>query len=386
MSNTSSLAKQAFEFHDHLQEVKKKTPLPADHLQWYPWISLAGMDALSGFLEGDLNKIATMTGLDPVLDVGCGDGDVAFFLESKLGLHVDCIDQPPSNYNAMYGVRELKRVLNSNIGIYHVDMDARPELPAERYGLAMVLGILYHLKNPFLVLEALAHHARYIFLSTRIASLSPDHKTNYGHLPVAYLVDEDELNDDPTNFWIFTEEGLRRILRRTGWDVQHYTSLGKGGARNPGNSDPVSADGDARAYLLAKSRFMRVTRGMELGHGWHNLEFDRQRWTERKFSLVLDLAAAIEPARLRFHFQLHEAVLAEGAPISIRATVNGITLAPHVFSTAGWHEYTEELESLAPGKVRVEFELDRALGPSGTDLRELGLLVDFAEAAPLELY
>jgi hypothetical protein len=36
--------------------------------------------------------------------------------------------------------------------------------------------------------------------------------------------------------------------------------------------------------------------------------------------------------------------------------------------------------------VRVDFELDRALGPAGSDLRELGLLVDFTEAAPVELY
>jgi tRNA (mo5U34)-methyltransferase len=378
----ASLAKQAFEFHDHLLEIKQRTPLAADHLRWYPWISLAGMDALHSFLDGDLSRIGRIAGLDPVLDVGCGDGDVAFFLESKLGLHVDCIDQPSSNYNAMYGVRELKRVLGSSIGIYHVDMDARPDLPAERYGLAMVLGILYHLKNPFLVLETLAHHARHMFLSTRIAALSPDHKTNFGHLPMAYLVDEDELNDDPTNFWIFSEQGLRRILRRSGWDVQHYTSL----PRNATHSDPVSKDGDVRAYVLAKSRFMRVTRGMELATGWHHLEFERQRWTERRFTVTLDLAAAIEPAHLRFHFQLHEAVLGEGAPISIRATVNGTPLAPRVFSTAGWHDYTGELESLEPGNVRVDFELDRALGPTTTDLRELGVLVDFTESAPVELY
>jgi hypothetical protein len=102
--------------------------------------------------------------------------------------------------------------------------------------------------------------------------------------------------------------------------------------------------------------------------------------------VILDLAAAVEPARLRLHFQLHEAVLGQGAPISLRATVDGTHLAPNVFSTAGWHEYTGELDSLAPGQVRVDFELDRALGPTGTDLRELGLLVDFGEAAPIELY
>jgi len=63
-----------------------------------------------------------------------------------------------------------------------------------------------------------------------------------------------------------------------------------------------------------------------------------------------------------------------------------VPLAPMVFSTPGWHDYTGELESVEPGKVRVDFELDRALGPTTWDLRELGVLVDFADAAPVELY
>ena len=169
-----------------------------------------------------------------MLDVGCGDGDIAFFLES-LGFRVDTVDHAPTNYNAMVGVRTLKRLLKSGIAIHTVDLDERPNLPSSNYGLTVMLGVLYHLKNPFLVLETLARHSRHIFLSTRIASMTPDRKLNFGAQPMAYLVDEDELNDDNTNFWIFSEPGLKRLVQRSGWTVRHYTTVGA----DPDSADPV---------------------------------------------------------------------------------------------------------------------------------------------------
>ena len=63
--------------------------------------------------------------------------------------------------------------------------------PHPSYGFVVLLGILYHLKNPFLVLETLAGVADYCLLSTRIARLAPDGARLQG-LPVAYLLGEDE--------------------------------------------------------------------------------------------------------------------------------------------------------------------------------------------------
>jgi hypothetical protein len=66
---------------------------------------------------------------------------------------------------------------------------------------------------------------------------------------VAYLVAPQECNNDCTNYWIFSEEGLRRILARTGWDVCDFTTVG-----NRVDSDPASPEGDERAFCLVKSR------------------------------------------------------------------------------------------------------------------------------------
>jgi hypothetical protein len=245
----------------------------------------------------------------------------------------------------------------------------------------LMLGVLYHLKNPFLVLEALARASRYLFLSTRIASLSPDRKTNFGGLPLAYLVEEDELNADETNFWIFSEKALQRVMRRAGWDMVHYTTWGP-----VATADPVTAEGDARAYILAKSRVAAPPRAFRLLRGWHPLEDDAWRWTERVFSVELDIPAPDEDATLRFLFQLPEVVFANTSAVTLSVRINGTPLAPGIYSMPGQHEYVGAVPALDAQVATVEFELDRAIAPTHLDRRELGLLADFSGAAPLGLF
>jgi 2-polyprenyl-3-methyl-5-hydroxy-6-metoxy-1,4-benzoquinol methylase len=377
-TKTSTLRQQANQFQERLAAVKSQTPLDP-RVTWYPWRSLGQMEVLDKFLQGDSTAFMSMIAGDRVLDVGCADGDIAFFLET-LGVRVDAIDHAPTNYNALLGVHALKQKLGSSVRIHAVDLDTRPHLPSSNYGFTVMLGVLYHLKNPFLVLEALARASRYIFLSTRIASLSPDRKTNFGALPIAYLVEEDELNDDNSNFWIFSEKALQRVVRRSGWDVLHYTTVGPAAA-----SDPVTSAGDARAFILAKSRLAAPPSGFRLGRGWHHLEYDAWRWTERAFSMEVVSYAPLRPATLRFVFQLPEAVFANASALRLSVRINGTPLAPGIYSTPGEHEYIGAIPSLDAGTATVEFELDRAIGPTDIDRRELGLLVDLSGADPIGL-
>jgi tRNA (mo5U34)-methyltransferase len=375
---TNRLKETAQRFQHDLQAAKKRTPLVAG-INWYPWTSLAQMDILDSFLGGDTGALLNLIGDEPVLDVGCADGDVAFFLES-LGARVDAVDYAPTNYNAFLGIRALKETLGSRIGIHSVDLDTRPHLPGGGYGLAMMLGVLYHLKNPFLVLETLARHARYMFLSTRIASLAPDRKTRLSGLPVAYLVEEDELNHDYTNYWIFSEEGLKRIVRRAGWDVTHYVAAGP-----VDTSDPSSQKNDARAYLLARSRLAAPKCEFRPLEGWHPVEQGSWRWTERRFSLQLDLSEARSPATFRFLFHLPGQAFKDRSAITLRVKINGKELAPAVYTVDGEHEFTATLEALPAGAATVACELDYAIPPSDTDQRELGVLVDLTGASPVSV-
>jgi hypothetical protein len=107
-------------------------------------------------------------------------------------------------------------------------------------------GGLYHLKNPFRVLENLASLAQYCLLSTRVARHSPDGRTAFDHLPVAYLVDPSECNNDATNYWVFSTAGLTRILSRSGWELLAKINTGSQA------SDPVNQERDERAFILMK--------------------------------------------------------------------------------------------------------------------------------------
>ena len=340
---------------------------------------MAQIEILDEFLGGDPVALMTMIGHDPVLDVGCGDGDISFFLES-LGAKVDAIDHAPTNYNALLGVHALKEQLKSSIRIHAIDLDARPNLPGSNYGFTVMLGVLYHLKNPFLVLEALARASRHIFLSTRIASLSPDRKTNFGSLPIAYLVEEDELNNDNSNFWIFSENALKRVVRRSGWDVLHYSTIGPANA-----ADPVTPAGDARAFILARSMLAAPVSTFRLVRGWHELEHKAWRWTDRAFSMEVDSAMPLQPATLRFVFTLPEIVFANIPVVTLSVRCNGDALPPAVYSTPGEHEYVARVLRVTAGAALVEFELSHAIAPTDTDRRQLGLLVDFTGAAPIAL-
>ena len=370
------LKEQSQLFHKNLQELKRKTPLhPA--LKWYPWTSLGQFDILDDMLAGDTRALLKMIGHDAVLDVGCGDGDISFFLES-LGARVDAVDNAPTNYNALYGVRALKEALQSSLRIQATDIDTHPNFPGMHYGFTLMLGVLYHLKNPYLVLEELARRSDHIFLSTRIAQLAPDRKTGYGGNPVAYLVEEDELNADYTNFWIFTEEGLKRIVRRAGWDIMHYAATGP-----VATSDPVTPKGDARAYIVAKSRLSGRPAGFHLLDGWHHLENERWRWTARKFSVEVDTAVN-DSATVQFAFYLPEPVIAQHPSITLTARVGNEVLPPITYKSSGEHSYAARLNTTT-GPVRVDFELDRAIGPAASDPRELGLQVDFSGPSPITI-
>ena len=370
----ASLDELVSQFHDRLKAVKDRTRL--DGGEWYPWRSLAAMQMLDQRMGVGADELRRMIGKQPSLDVGCGDGDVAFFLES-LGAEVDAVDHPLTNYNRMEGVRALKQALGSRIGIHAVDLDARPNLPRSNYGFAMMLGVLYHLKNPFLALETLAHHAQYLYISTRIAALTPDGRQRFSSYPMAYLVDDRELNNDSTNFWIFSQTGLERLVRRAGWNVLKQFTLGASAEE----ADPVATD--ARAFLLLESRLAKAT-GLALGLGWHELDYGSSRWTGKRFSARVDVVEPLTPATLRFVFHLPDALVAQRPRTALRASVNGTPLASIEFTSPGEHEYSATLPLVPAGQAEVDFELDSA-ARIGSDERELGVQVYFTGPAPIRI-
>lgn len=188
-----------------------------------------------------------------IADIGAADGDLAFFLE-KQGLCADVIENESTNFNRLEGTRILKDALDSSVTIRSVDLDSQFPFSGEKYDAIFLLGTLYHLKNPFLILERLARMTAYCFVSTRVATQTVDGQPLSAY-PLAYLLGPEECNNDNTNFWIFSQEGLRRLLDRSGWNVLSYLTIG-----DTTNSTPADPDRDERAYCLLQSKTVPTLR------------------------------------------------------------------------------------------------------------------------------
>lgn len=353
-----SLIPQAGAFKQRLAAAKDA--MPSRDFEWYRYDSMANLQHLNALLHGKHRDLATMIGSDPVLDFGCADGDWAFFLES-LGVPVIAFDHHRTNHNGMAGVRALREHLQSSVDVRELDLDANFELPKGEFGLAMLLGILYHLKNPFYVLDAISRQARYCLLSTRVMRMLPDGETNVSQFPVAYLVGESELNQDNSNFWIFTETSLKRIAERANWRVLAFNTVGDCHA-----SDPVHPEHDERAFCLLQSVY--GMRHLNLLEGWHPPEASGWRWTERRFSVEFENASS-----MALELYIPPALVERFGPITLKAQVNKRPLDPQTFHAAGDAVYRRALPN--DSSLLLAFELDHALPPSQSDHRELGVII-----------
>ena len=362
-----TLLSRARAFKDTLRAVKARLATP--DLEWYPYDSLANLSHLDRLLTGANRSILESAREGTVADIGSQDGDLSFFLESA-GFRVQALDCPETNHNHMRGIRAISAALGSSVEIHEVDLDSQFYLPAKAYEVTFLLGVLYHLKNPFYVLETLARQSRYCFLSTRIAALTPDGSTSLAELPVAWLVGDSELNSDDSAYWIFSETGLRRMLDRAQWDIVEYLSIG-----DTGQSDPLHRD--ERCFCLLRSRAGLLGRGLtsvnlDLCAGWHEPEDRGWRWTKQRFSARAS-REGLNLSRLRLKVFVPAALLDDSDTVTLRFWANSRELPAETFRSPGDVELVRTFDPVQ--HVNVEFELDRALPPDHADPRERGLVV-----------
>jgi hypothetical protein len=302
-----------------------------------------------------------------LLDLGCGDGELSLFF-SALGYRVLSMDYGPTNHNEMKGVRSLKEKLQASLEIAGVDFDSQFPLDGVDAGLALLLGVLYHLKNPFYVLETLSKHAKFCIMSTKIASRLPDQRTSIAEWPVGYLLDDDELNQDNSNFWIFSEAGFKRLLKRANWAILDYW-------KSPGaeGSSPESVDCDQRVFCLAQSTY-GITNVILL-NGWHEPEASGWRWTQRCFSIEVPHPPA-KPAALHFEVYVPPECL-RGRGLSLIARTGSAKLFTQDFDQPGQQSSVRRVAfpKEQTGPLQIHFELNQALPADKHDSRERGIIV-----------
>lgn len=363
--NISQLVELGFAFKQKLDATK--AALAAD-FEWYPYDSLSNLVHLDKLLSGERRELLDLIGSGGrILDLCCADGELAFFFES-LGCPVDAVDHPIGNYNSMEGVAALGRALGSRAVISQVDLNQPFMLPKNRYAAVFFFGALYHVKNPFHVMETLARHTRYCFLSTRIANTLPG-GARVDAEPVAYLAGHDEVNDDDSNYWIFSRTGLERLLARTHWRVLEVSTAGA-----TEYSDPVHPDRDERAFVLAESSYGSTE--VRMLEGWHAPEDTGWRWTRQRFSAAFTLGAPATRVQPFLYLYLAPALFTGRDAVTITATLGAASVS-QAYGAPGRHLFSCEFADgpYAAGEHRLGFALDAALDPEAGDPRERALIV-----------
>lgn len=353
----------AVEFGPRLRAAKERL---ADRCSWYPYETLSNLDHLRSVFAASAAPFAELAAGKPILDIGAGDGDLSFLLEAA-GYTVHALDTPRSSHNGMQAIHLLKAELGSKVEILEADLDS--DFALGEYSLVLCLGVLYHLKNPLGMLERLARSARYCVLSTRVMRQTSDGARLEPH-PLAYLLDDSELNRDNSNYWIFTPAGLRRLARRAGWATLHSSFHG-----DTRTSDALSLrEHDERVFTLLKNRAALQT--VELLSGWYEAEASGWRWTGRRFSARAAVPEGDGELQVLAQLFISGETLRVLGPLTLGCRANGIPLAAQRYESPGDAVYQAAIpRRAAEGAVELEFSLDKAMAATAGDRRELGLIV-----------
>jgi len=156
---------------------------------------------------------ADLTGKS-VLDIGAWDGLFSIEAKRRRASRVLATDYyawhdiPWSGKQGFMLAREL-----SGLNIEDMDIDVM-DLSPERVGtfdVTLFLGVLYHLRHPFLALEKVSSLTKEMLLLTTWVDMLNESR------PAAAFYPNKELGNDPTNWWGFNPACIEAMLKDVGF-------------------------------------------------------------------------------------------------------------------------------------------------------------------------
>src|ERR1035438_10736126 len=146
MQNAADSAKQGIEAVRDLAEQYREVLCRArlgirnPGFEWYPYDTLSSLTHCNQLLRGAHRAILGPDGGGrKVLDLGCADGELGFFLES-LGCQVTAVDHGVYNHNGMRGARGLKAALGSSVELVELALYRPVQLPGTSDALGVFVG------------------------------------------------------------------------------------------------------------------------------------------------------------------------------------------------------------------------------------------------------
>lgn len=117
----------------------------------------------------------------------------------------------------------------------------------------------------------------------------------------------------------------------------------------------------------------------QLLSGFYGIEEYSWRWTAQRFSVVLrpPEGGNGEAANLVAQLSVPDVVIQKLHSIALSAAIGGSTLPPQSYTRPGPYTYTRKLAAglLSSKEIRVDFQLDKVMPPSGQDIRQLGIVL-----------
>lgn len=203
---------------------------------WYHQIEIRPGIVTPG-INASATTLARLQGLPEdcrglrVLDIGARDGFFAFEFERR-GAEVVAIDHVGPDQTGFGVARELvgSAVELEVCNVYDLD-------PAVHgtFDVVLLLGVLYHLRNPLLALDRVWDVCRdgaVLALETQILDhtvLLPDGSTvalaeldpRLAEIGLMQFFPGDALNGDPTNYWAPNATAARQLLADAGFACRH---------------------------------------------------------------------------------------------------------------------------------------------------------------------
>jgi tRNA (mo5U34)-methyltransferase len=250
-------------------EIKASTEFQRLGGKIYPYdITAANLDPIFSLFEatGFIDHFESEH-QDPatVCDIGCANGDLSLAF-SQAGFKVTAIDYSFKHDQAPYVVSALSKRAGAEVAVIDLSVDghftfadisssqinsAKSPLPKDGiFDLVVCVGLLYHLRNPFAFMESLAKVSRYAVIGTHIFTHTPGLRVAIQDSPMAYLIDVDEVNSDPTNYWMFSQTAFVRLATRCGFQVLGNLCVPN---NDLGIGVPDRLDLGIRSFLMLKS-------------------------------------------------------------------------------------------------------------------------------------
>ena len=173
-----------------------------DAIRWYHTIDLGGGVVTRGVDDSPLRltRVQLPQSLHgkSVLDIGAWDGFFSFECERRGAARVVAADHfswHGRGWGTKAGFALAREALSSRVEDIDIDvMDLGPERVGT-FDVVLFLGVLYHLRHPFLALERVASVTRDYLIVETVVDL-----VGFARPAMAFYPGR-ELNHDPTNWW-----------------------------------------------------------------------------------------------------------------------------------------------------------------------------------------